>query len=237
MKFAIWPPQQYCWLYLSDVLFQQGDGQPFVVYLDGEIDTRQEADGFLNQVARYGKANNMPGELYSEDTLSKIILGRIPYSIRSRFVDLVSELDEVYTHPTILHTAPIPANLLSSAQVPDILELSKLTAGQWIGVLERWKTEYPEEANHKKLAGPVWWWAIHSVALNYRDSSMTGREFVVCWLSLFPCSLCRSKFETEWLLKNPTPENWENFNLWASQAHDFVTSHKDLCSTPQNYLH
>lgn len=240
MKFTTWPPLQHCWLYLSDVLFQQGDGQPFVIYdRDGNIDTRQEADGFLNQVARYGKANNLPEEKYSEDALSKIVLGHIPLSIQARFYtpEVVSEPIVNFSIDSVLHPSPVPASLILAAGFNDPLALSRQTPSQWLTLLQKWKDDYPNEASHKKLAGPVWWWAIHSVALNYRDSSMTTREFVVCWLSLFPCPLCRTKFETEWLLKNPTPENWEDFNNWISQAHDFVTSHKDLCSTPQNYLH
>jgi hypothetical protein len=31
----------------------------------------------------------------------------------------------------------------------------------------------------------------------------------------------------EWLIPNPAPDDWENFKQWISDAHDFVTSHKD----------
>lgn len=227
MRFKQWPPFHYCWYQLNGILFEQQDNEPFVTYQNDEISTSEEANGFLNRIAKYGKANSLPEDSWSESKITKVILDHLPLSIRERFVDIVSELDEAYTPPTILHTAPIPANLLSSAQVPDILGLSKLTASQWIIALERWRTEYPEEANHKKLAGPVWWWAAHSVSLNYTDAAMPPNQFVVYWLSLFPCPHCRIKFETEWLRPNPAPEAWENFKSWISQAHDFVTSHKE----------
>lgn len=227
MKFAIWPPQQYCWLYLSDVLFQQGDGQPFVVYLDGEIDTRQEADGFLNQVARYGKANNMPPETYSEDTLSKIILDHLPLSVRDKFCPPSPEATEDFSIATTLHPVPVPASLMLSAGFNDVLALTRQTPGHWLALLKKWKKDYPEDAKQKKLAGPIWWWAAHSIALNYSDPAMTPRQFVVYWLSMFPCQQCRSKFEHEWIMPNPVPDEWEDFKFWISEAHDFVTSHKE----------
>ena len=203
MRFKQWPPFHYCWYQLNGILFEQQDNEPFVTYQNDEISISEEANGFLNRIAKYGKANSLPEDSWSESTITKIILDHLPLSIRDRFVDIVSQLDEVYTPPTILHTAPIPANLLSSARVLDILGLSKLTAG------------------------PVWWWAAHSVSLNYTDAAMPPNQFVVYWLSLFPCPHCREKFETEWLRPNPAPEAWENFKSWISQAHDFVTSHKE----------
>lgn len=227
MKFVTWPPQQHCWLYLSDVLFQQGDGQPFVVYQDGEIDTRQEADGFLNQVARYGKANNMPPETYSEETLSKIILDHLPLSARDKYCPPATPADINFSIESTLHPVPVPASLMLSAGFNDVLALSRQSIGQWIGLLDKWKKDYPEDAKHKKLAGPVWWWAAHSISLNYTDPAMSPEQFVVYWVSLFPCQQCRITFETQWLQSNPVPKDWEDFKFWISQAHDFVTSHKE----------
>lgn len=227
MKFSIWPPQQYCWLYLSGILFKQGDGQPFVVYQDGQIDTRQEADGFLNQVARYGKANNLPADTYSEETLSKIILDHLPLSIRGKFCPDELPASEDFSLDVVLHPCPVPASLILAAGFVDTLSLARQSPGKWLALLKKWKKEYPEDAKQKKLAGPIWWWAAHSVSLNCSDPAMTPRQFVVYWLALFPCLQCRSKFEHEWIMLNPVPDDWDEFKFWISQAHDFVTSHKE----------
>lgn len=227
MRFKQWPPLLHCWYKLNGILFQQEEIEPFVTYENDQISTSAESKGFLNRVARYGAANNLPEESWSEETISKIILDHLPLSVRSRYVDEAPEADVNFSVRSVLPTAPAPASLLLAAQVQDLLGLSRLTAGKWIGVLSDWKKDYPEEANQKKLSGPVWWWAAHSVALNYENAAMNPEQFVVYWLSLYPCFNCRLKFEKEWITSNPVPAEWEDFKFWISQAHDFVTSHKD----------
>ena len=227
MRFKQWPPLLHCWYQLNGILFEQDENEPFVTYENDQISTSTEAKGFLNRVARYGHANSLLESEWSEDTISKVILDHLPLSIRHKYHDEDLAADEHFTVQSNLHTATAPANLLLAAGVHDLLGLSRLTAGQWLGAIKKWKKEYPEDAKHKSLSGPCWWWAAHSVALNYENAGMNPRQFVVYWLALYPCQKCKTKFEMEWLIPNPAPDDWQDFEKWISDAHDFVTSHKD----------
>ena len=224
MKFITWPPLNYAKFNLVGVTFEQEETESFVVYTADEVDTSLEADGFLNRIYRYGIANKIDPKEFSEETVTKSIADSMPPPIRNKFLPVPQP---VSTPDYSLHTAPVPGSLFQAAKAEDTYGLAQQSAGQWLATLKRWKVQFPEDAKHRTSSGPIWWWAAHSVAMNYANAAMTPRQFVVYWLQQFPCPKCRRKFESQWLRSNPVPKEWENFSDWLTRSHDFVTSHKD----------
>ncbi len=232
-----WPPIHYCTYSLLGRRFEQEADEPFVVKMrDGTVDTdlTRQTRGFVNRIQRFGIQNKIPRKEWNEESIYYSLLPKLPLELRPKFFR-ITQSDFQATHHKVMsatpHTAPVPAGLAEAggfkgvaASDPDLpLRLAALTPEQWIPVLKKWVAADPVPRKGKTVAGPCWWWALHSVTLN-PSSKSTPLNFVGAWLGNFPCRKCRISARA-FVGSNPVP-GWDQFHGWADSFHNFVSSKK-----------
>ena len=228
-----WPPVHYCTYSLLGRRFEQEPDAPFVVYMrDGTVDTdlTRQTPGFINRIQRYGIQNKVDRQAWTEENIFYSLLPKLPLELRGKFFRITPYASPSPQMSVTPHTAPVPAGLAAAAGFPSAAEndpdlaakLATLSPEKWLGALKRWVAADPARRT-ETAAGPAWWWAIHSVALNPVATS-TPANFVGVWLGLFPCRKCRIGGRID-IARNPVP-GWESFAQWASDIHNDVTSIK-----------
>jgi hypothetical protein len=232
-----WPPVQYCTYSLLGRRFEQEPDEPFVVKMrDGNVDTdlARQTPGFVNRIQRFGIQNKINRKEWSEENIYYSLLPKLPLELRPKYFR-ITQSDFQATHQKLMsatpHNAPVPAGLAEAAGFrgvaasdPDLpLQLAALTPEQWIGVLKKWVAADPVARKAKTVAGPCWWWSLHSVALNPNHKS-TPQNFVGQWLGHFPCRRCRISARA-YIGSHPYPD-WAGFVAWANDFHNHVTNTK-----------
>lgn len=229
IKLLKWPPSG-----ISFPLFNESfawDGSESFVETDaaGTI-----VGGYLGRIQRYGRANNLPEEQWSEQTILATLAKQVTVAREQYFAVPESlpalDLSAPKGQP---HWAPLPSTLERSAKklfpnakwdvaVPASV-LSELTPEQWLKLLRRWKTDHPIAASLAETAGPIWWYAIHSLSANCGALPSDPETWINFWSGEFPCSKCRNHFRQCPVVK---PRQWTAMNEYADQAHKWVTANK-----------
>jgi hypothetical protein len=229
-----WPPIHYCTYSLLGRRFEQGPDEPFVTrMLDGEVDTdlKRQTPGWINRIQRFGIQNNIPKTEWDEQTVLYSLLPKIPAELRKKYFRESPSSFQHQVHQTIMsnpHTAPVPLGLAEAAGFPGVADddvdlprkLATLSPDKWLAVLKKWVAADPVTRKSKTVAGPAFWYALHTVALNPTNTT-TPNRFVGVWLGSFPCRTCRIGGRV-YIARHPVP-GWQNFAQWASSIHDYVT--------------
>lgn len=232
-----WPPVHHCTYSLHGRLFVQEDGEPFVTrMLDGTVDTdpKRQTRGWVNRIQRYGIQNKLPEKEWTEEQIYSSLLPRIPMELRGKFFRQV-ESSSPTPHQimsAIPHNAPVPKGLAAAAGYPSVADgdvdlpaiLATFNADKWLAVLKKWVAADPQNRKSKTVAGPAWWWAAHSLALN-PDRKTTPNRFIGVWLGLFPCRTCRIGGRV-YIARHPVP-GWEHYREWLNDLHNYVTERKN----------
>ena len=228
IKLISWPPSPLTFT-LSKQSFTWEGNQPFI-----ETDPQGEiVGGWLNQILAYGKANNLPEESYSVQTVYKSLVKQLSHP--ENFFDLPPSPQTIdLTAPSGKPpSAPLPPSVEKIARqlfprrkwgADAAKTVAELGPSDWLSVLERWKQVTPENQQHSDTAGPVWWYAIHSLALNHGEQPEPSPEsWINFWHGAFPCDKCRRHF-----YKCPVPKakKWEDLFAYADEAHNWVTANK-----------
>lgn len=235
-----WPPTAYAVFSLHGRMFVQDEEEPFVtLMLDGSVDTdlKRQTPGFVNRIQRYGIQNSLPREEWDEQNVYFSVLQRIPLELRGKFfrnIQSISAPAPIQMSLENVHKAPVPLGLAEAAGLgvaaddPDLpAALAQQNPDKWLATLARWVQVDPAARKTKTAAGPVWWWAAHSVALNPTPAS-TPLRFVGLWLGRFPCRRCRLDTRN-YIAKHPVP-GWDQFPKWLDDFHNFVTTKKSVTS-------
>ena len=233
-----WPPLHYCTYSLLGRRFEQEDGEPFVVYnRDGTVDndlTRQ-TPGFINRIQRFALQNRIAKKEWDEQSIYYSLLPKLPLELRPKFFK-ITRSDFQTTHAQVMnanpHHAPVPTGLAAAAGFgsvadsdPDLPQrLATLSPDTWVTVLKKWVDADPENRKTKTAAGPIWWYSLHTVALN-PSAKIKPNNFVGEWLNRFPCRKCRIGARI-YFARHPVPKDWSSFAAWADQLHQYVTSRK-----------
>lgn len=228
------PPIQYGQFSLHGRVFTWEPDEPFVTkMLDGSVDTdlTRQTPGFINRIQRYGLQNNYPQTLWDEQSILYSLLLKIPLELRPKFFKQNASASHMALQKVNVHTAPVPHGLATAAGFPHVAEddpdlpvkLAQQTPDKWLATLKKWIDADPANRKTKTAAGPAFWWALHSVALNPVPS--TPLSFVGKWKGMFPCRKCRIGASI-YFARHPVPD-WSSFAKWASDLHDYVTAKKN----------
>jgi hypothetical protein len=225
-----WPPRQYGVFKVKDQPFTWDEKEPFVTRKrDGKVDLDHTTPGFVNRILRYGKQNLIPPIEWHEEKIYSEIYEKIPHPLRVKFFRKVeSNFPNMPTRP---HNAPIPRGFAKAAKLdgvadddPDLpMALARLSPENWLELLNRWLRADKSIRESKHIAGPAWWWAGHSVAMN-PSPTINPLRFVGQWIGTFPCRHCRIE-SRRYVAKFPVP-GWGAFEQWVSDFHNYVTSRK-----------
>ena len=232
-----WPPLHYATYSLLGRKFEQTGDEPFVTYmLDGSVDTdlTRQAPGFINRIQRFGIQNKLPKIEWDEQTILYSLLPKMSVGLRGKyFRHTLSGSQKLHTAlmSARVHTAPVPQGMAEAAGFAGVADndpdlprrLATLNPDKWNAVLRKWVMADPERKS-KTVAGPAWWWALHSVAMNPTPTTAPNR-FVGVWIGMFPCRLCRLGARV-YIARHPVP-GWEHFESWAAGVHDYVTHIKN----------
>lgn len=232
-----WPPVHHCTYSLHGRLFIQEPDEPFVTHLlDGTVDTdpKRQTRGWVNRIQRYGIQNSIPKTEWNEQTIYYSLLPKIPVDLRKKFFRESPSgfLHQVHqTMSATPHNAPVPAGLALAAGFahvadddPDLpRQLATLSPDKWLAVLKKWVSADPARKS-KTVAGPAFWYALHTVTLNPTKTT-TPNRFVGVWLGSFPCRTCRIGGRV-YIARHPVP-GWEHFAQWANDIHNYVTERKN----------
>lgn len=239
-----WPPQEYASFSVKGRVFEWKDEDAFVVFKNGTVDLDASADGFINRIQRYGVQNSIDSSEWDIQKIYFTILQKLPLQLRGKYfrMDPSSSLPpaKVMAKPNPQlqmsaivnpHDAPIPTGLIEAARLENVAAddpdapalLARQTPEQWLFTLKRWLAKDTLNRKSKKVAGPVWWYALHSVALNPSPSS-TPIKFIGQWIGTFPCRLCRLGARV-YMAGHPAP-SWPLFAKWANDIHNYVTARK-----------
>jgi hypothetical protein len=232
-----WPPVRYCSFSLLGRVFEQEPDEPFVTHLpDGSVDVDlvKQTPGFINRIQRFGLQNKIDHHLWDEQTIFFSLLPKMPLELREKFFkNVLSDFQTTHTRvmSARVHTAPVPPGTAAAAGFtgvadsdPDLpARLALFNADKWMSVLKKWMAADPDNRKTRTAAGPVFWYAIHTLAMN-RDPAINPNRFVGLWIGAFPCRKCRIGARA-YIARNPVP-GWEHFPKWASDMHDYVTARK-----------
>ena len=232
-----WPPIHYCTYSLLGRRFEQEPDEPFVTRLqNGQVDTdlARQTPGFVNRIQRFGIQNKTPRKEWSEEAIYYSLLPKLPLELRGKFFRITPS-DFQTNHQRVMsavpHNAPVPEGLAEAAGLkgvaatdPDLpLRLAAQSPTQWITTIRKWVSVDPKARGSKSAAGPVWWYALHTVAKN-PVSVAIPQNFVGQWLNYFTCRKCRIKARA-YIGSHPTPD-WAGFPAWANDFHNYVSSTK-----------
>lgn len=232
-----WPPVHYCTYSLHGRLFEQQPDEPFVTRMqDGSVDTdlKRQTPGWINRIQRFGIQNNIPKKEWDEQSIYYSLVPKIPPELRKKFFREVQSDFQPQTNlkkmPTP-HNAPVPEGLAAAAGFPGVaaddpdlpIKLATLSPDKWLAVLKKWLAADPTNRKSKTVAGPAWWMALHTVALNPTNLT-TPMRFVGVWVGSFPCRLCRIGARI-YIARHPVP-GWSGFAQWANDMHQYVTERK-----------
>lgn len=231
-----WPPVHYCTYSLHGRLFEQQPDEPFITTMqDGTVDTdlKRQTPGWINRIQRFGMQNNIPKKEWDEQSIYYSLVPKLPPALRSKYF---REARSTFLTPNQLmsavpHSAPVPAGLAQAAGLVGVADsdsdlpvrLATLNADKWLATLKKWVAADPANRKSKTVAGPPWWYAAHSLALN-PDRTTTPQRFIGVWLGSFPCRLCRIGGRI-YIARHPVP-GWEGFAQWVNDIHQYVTERK-----------
>jgi hypothetical protein len=194
--------------------------------------------GWVGKIQNYGRANSLPEEQWSEQTIYAALARMIPEVMRGSYFAMPKELPgvDLSVPKGTAHWSPLASSLERTSKLVfpnlkwDAVAAEKVVAdfkpSDWIKVLRRWRTANPVASSSKTVAGPVWWYAIHCLAANC-DAAPGGacevQTWVNFWHGAFPCDQCRYHFT-----KCPVerPQSWADLKRYADEAHKWVTANK-----------
>ncbi len=235
------PPPEYAKFSVRGRTFSQKNDETFEARgASGLVDPR--ANSFLSRVYRYGAANGIPGSEWDDQAVYRSVSAGLGsksvnyFRVVSSSAVPVSGFVDARADPPATHDAGFPEGLqqaVYTAHTPstrslgsvDATYMAKLTANEWYKALTTWTEQNPSLAKFKDKVGPVWWYALHSLAAGQAGGT-TPDAFVRYWLGYLPCSECRDHFSV-YLAGNPTPQDWTGMAAWASAAHDWVSENKN----------
>ena len=99
-----------------------------------------------------------------------------------------------------------------------------MTAQEWLKTLRAYVNQNPIESQDREFAGPVWWYAIHAIAMRDEIPEMTPGQFLAYWLSQFPCKVCVKHFKDFTCTESP-PKDWALARNYFYRAHDLSLIH------------
>lgn len=229
IKLLKWPPSGISFPLYNESFAWDGS--------ESFVETDQQGvitGGYLGRIQRYGRANNLPEEQWSEQTILATLCKQVTVARDQYFVVPESlpalDLSVPKGRP---HWAPLPNSLERSAKklfpnakwdvAAPASVLSEFSPEQWLKLLRRWKTDHPVAASSADTAGPIWWYALHSLAANCDTRPGEPGTWVNFWHGDFPCKKCQAHFRQ---CPVPKPTKWQDLKDFADKAHQWVTANK-----------
>lgn len=191
-------------------------------------------DDWVETIASYGRANSLPEDQWSQQAVYTELARQLGSAAGDYFkaprplpgVDMSMPCSKV-------HTTPVPEHLLKTAQslhpgrkwdaAAAAEVLGELSPSQWLKLLRTWKAQNPVKANMTEVAGPIWWYALHTLALNCEGLPGEPGTWVNHWHADYPCEKCRKHFNKCPFAK---PTKWVDLFDYADAAHNWVTANK-----------
>lgn len=228
-----WPPQNSATFSVRGRVFTWDGDEPFITLTKtGAVNTdpKELAPGFINRIQRYGRQNGFSEEEWQLEKIYFNVLQKIPKTLRGKYFKNIESSSQNVSEPIPNTKAPVPSGFALAAKLdgvadddPDLpLTLARLKPDEWLALLKRW-VSVSEDREGKTVAGPAWWYALHTVAKNPYNGT-TPLHFVGLWVGNFPCRICRINAR-RWIGKHPVPD-WKEFDQWADTLHSHVTASK-----------
>lgn len=223
-----WPPPTGLSYHCINESFKWDGTEPFY-----ETDSQgQVSGGWVHKILRYAKANNHEVTL---DMIYEALAAQLPVVLRSMYFresPNAPGVDLSVPSPR-LSKAVLPASLVKAARIAlpnqkwgvaaDEAVVGEFTDQQWLRTLRDWKIRFSRMGDLPSVAGPVWWYAIHTLALNCAGLQSDCGTWVNYWHGEFPCKTCRQHFTKCPVTK---PRSWADLEAYAGAAHDWVSANK-----------
>lgn len=228
------PPTPAWRFTLAGIEFTRVGEEPFIFTgPDGkaDVDMGTQRRGFVNRILRYARANNLVAD---EQDIFRAVWHNIAGGFRTKYFSggSAGKAARVPGKREDYNKATIPEGLIEAARrecggdvaaEDDRVFLHELTAAEWIRVLNTW-IKYDQDPTNPVRFGPVWWYAIHVLAITQKSQGFTNvREWISRWRTMVPCVMCRRHFL---LFTERPPAGWDGLRAWADAAHTWVNENK-----------